>query len=717
MRRPLAVFGCAFLLVLLAGAGLSAARALPLGLAAGAALFAVLLLRRRRRLPLYLPLVLAAACVALLYKGVFDLAAADPVRRLAGGEAVATARVEDLRPGYGGDTVHATVRVLSLETAPVGQASPAQTSAPAGFRVELRGLPEVGIGDVLRAELRFYALNGSAAEYGAAKGIYVGAAAKEAPALVGRQTTPAGWLRTARYLGGDNIRQNLPLRLSSVAASMAVGDRRTLAAETTAAYRAAGLSHMLVVSGLHLSVLTAALFGLLGPFVRNKKLLSVLAMAFVLLFMAFTGFTASVVRSGVLCLLMLLAPLFGRRADVYTSLGFAALVLCIQNPYAATDMGLQLSFTATLGAIWGGGLAGRLKQRAGESKRAPAARALAALGRAALVPVFVTLATLPVLALHGGGLSLISVPMNILAVPVLAPIVVSSLIMALCTGLPVVGLLAGPAALVSGVLLVVLEFLTEFAQKLTWAWLPVGGWYALVVILVLYALGALWVFAGRRQGGVGRRRVLAGAMALVLCVVAGAQLFLGRGLVTVTVAGSRQNPSLVVTRGGKAAIVYLGRQSAYAIRALLTEQSVGECVLLVDLRKSPQGTEYEGLFAPKQVVVAGRDVFSHRRFTPFEDVTITLRKQGEGMVACVDVAGYKIGVCSGSVNLLPYAPLDVLVAGAGRVEGRYKTLLTTGDVPDWAAPTQDVFAGEAPQLCLRPGKSVVLREVTSAQGS
>ena len=70
-----------------------------------------------------------------------------------------------------------------------------------------------------------------------------------------------------------------------------------------------------------------------------------------LLFMALVGFSPSVVRAGVTMLLFYAAKWMGEKEDSLTSLGFAALLLCLFNPYAASDVGLLLSFLMQLGVL------------------------------------------------------------------------------------------------------------------------------------------------------------------------------------------------------------------------------------------------------------------------------------------------------------------------------------------------------------------------------
>ena len=131
--------------------------------------------------------------------------------------------------------------------------------------------------------------------------------------------------------------------------AMLLGNREYIKDSTLSDFRLSGVSHLLVVSGLHLSLcaaLAAALLELLGISFRLKELLSML---FVLAFMLVSGMSSSVVRAGVMFITCSLARLAGREYDSLTSLSFAAFILLLRNPYAAASAGFLYTFSATLG--------------------------------------------------------------------------------------------------------------------------------------------------------------------------------------------------------------------------------------------------------------------------------------------------------------------------------------------------------------------------------
>ena len=118
-------------------------------------------------------------------------------------------------------------------------------------------------------------------------------------------------------------------------------------AALNSALSASGISHVVAVSGMHVSFL----MGFLALVVKNKRLFAMAGIPALFLFMAMTGFTPSVTRAGIMQIFLICAPLFKRESDSVTSLSAALLLLLIINPYSAASAGLQLSFSATLGII------------------------------------------------------------------------------------------------------------------------------------------------------------------------------------------------------------------------------------------------------------------------------------------------------------------------------------------------------------------------------
>ncbi len=110
-------------------------------------------------------------------------------------------------------------------------------------------------------------------------------------------------------------------------------------------------------------------------------------------------------------------------------------------------------------------------------------------------------------------------------------------------------------------------------------------------------------------------------------------------------------------------------------------------------------------------MVAGNDVAVRAVYRPLDGIEVSLARQGGGTVACADVAGYKIGLATGTVDLSPYARLDVLMAGSGTVlGGSYDTLVIAAAPPPWAAASARLLESDGITcVWVRPGESAVWR--------
>lgn len=137
--------------------------------------------------------------------------------------------------------------------------------------------------------------------------------------------------------------------------AIALGDKAGIEDEIYKKFTDTGLSYIIVVSGMHMSIMASFVLLLLRPLGKKKfsnALRCITATLFVALFVAVTGFASSAVRSGVMIAVSLVGSALSARADIYNSLGFSAVILTILNPYAVGDIGMLLSFAAVLGIAW-----------------------------------------------------------------------------------------------------------------------------------------------------------------------------------------------------------------------------------------------------------------------------------------------------------------------------------------------------------------------------
>ena len=182
----------------------------------------------------------------------------------------------------------------------------------------------------------------------------------------------------------------------------------------TTALSASGISHVVAISGMHVTFL----MGFLAAMVKNKRLFALFGMPLLFLFMAMTGFTPSVTRAGIMQAFLICAPLFRRESDSLTSLSASLFILLAINPYSSASAGLQLSFAATLGIIL---FTGRIDAAFTDSmreKNRPKNKAVKTfiyfIAASLATTIGALVFTLPLTAIHFGIVSLVAPVTNVL---------------------------------------------------------------------------------------------------------------------------------------------------------------------------------------------------------------------------------------------------------------------------------------------------------------
>lgn len=188
---------------------------------------------------------------------------------------------------------------------------------------------------------------------------------------------------------------------------MALGDTSLLPRELERDFRAAGLTHLMAVSGANLAVVLAAGLWLAGAGGAGRRALAVVGIVLVVMLVIVTRWEPSVLRAGVMAGLVLLGVASGRGPGGRRALCLAVVVLLLADPGLAGALGFQLSVAATAGVLWLGPATARaLPGRIPERIRKGVGMTLGAQATA-----------VPALALAFGSVSLAGLPANLLGLP------------------------------------------------------------------------------------------------------------------------------------------------------------------------------------------------------------------------------------------------------------------------------------------------------------
>jgi competence protein ComEC len=210
---------------------------------------------------------------------------------------------------------------------------------------------------------------------------------------------------------------------ASLLAGILLGNEKGLPAGLLQAFRDTGTAHIIAISGFNITILAALIVRLFNRLLGPRRG-AWAALAGISLYTLMVGAEAPVVRAAIMGGLGLFARQVGRRQTGLNTLAFTAAAMCLFDPLLPWDVGFQLSFTATLGIIL---YATPLQDWAARliSRRLPPGAA-ARIANLLTEYVFLTLAaqltTLPIQAAHFGRLPLLSLPANILILPVQPPV-------------------------------------------------------------------------------------------------------------------------------------------------------------------------------------------------------------------------------------------------------------------------------------------------------
>lgn len=147
----------------------------------------------------------------------------------------------------------------------------------------------------------------------------------------------------------NKIYQLLPNDAREICIGILIGERTDLSEEINLAFKNSNLTHMLAVSGAHISYIILGLSILLSK--NGKRFQKIFIIIFLIFFMGLTKFTPSVERASIMAILVILASLLHRKADVYHNLALSAIIILVINPYTILNIGFQLSYGGTIGII------------------------------------------------------------------------------------------------------------------------------------------------------------------------------------------------------------------------------------------------------------------------------------------------------------------------------------------------------------------------------
>lgn len=207
---------------------------------------------------------------------------------------------------------------------------------------------------------------------------------------------------------------------NGIIGAIILGDKTDLDSDIKELYSVSGIAHILAISGLHISFIGMAIYRLLRR--RFRFLFSAaVSIPVVLSFGIMSGFGISTIRAIIMFILKIIGEVLGRKYDAITAISLAGLVLLVQNPFVVCNSGFQMSFGAIIAIVLILPIVEEILNRDNKIIKVISAN------------FTISLVMNPILAWNYYELPTFSFLLNIVAVPLMSVVIVSSIVGIFCS--------------------------------------------------------------------------------------------------------------------------------------------------------------------------------------------------------------------------------------------------------------------------------------------
>lgn len=422
--------------------------------------------------------------------------------------------------------------------------------------LEFDAEPELAAGDLVRAVALLYPFEESINGYHARRvnlsnGILICADVSECTLLENRRNSPVYTFDILREKIAARIDSAYSQNTAALLKALMIGDRSDLDDSIIRDFRRLGISHILAISGTHFTIFLGLAALLLSFFRLNKKIIYALLIPLALFYMGLSGFSASVCRAGLMAILSYWSFLCGRSRDSYTALMIAAAIILLLRPFSVLNAGLWLSFAATFAILV---VMDIFPKRKNQNRFLSA---LSILALQLLITICVFFATLPIVAVQFGEVSVMTPLANLLIVPLFSCFLYLVPAAVLFSGVEIVQFFVNGA---SDMVLTLTQRLADRPGLLV----PVSqGFIKIILAISMTAVLVLLILRLRRKW-------------LIFIPLFAGLLFCGIGIATVNAARagemhciyftSAKNDGLVLTIDGKSLYIDVSNGSSPIVR-------------------------------------------------------------------------------------------------------------------------------------------------------
>ncbi|MBN1962096.1 MAG: DNA internalization-related competence protein ComEC/Rec2 [Deltaproteobacteria bacterium] len=371
------------------------------------------------------------------------------------------------------------------------------------------------------------------------------AIAKSPYAFTKRAQSLSAFIDRARDSSSERFENHFEAKHSAIAKALSNGDQNAINAEMREYWSVSGLTHLLSVSGLHITLIATLVFIIVSQLLlliprfaerwSVRRVAAIIAIPLIILFCCWAGSPSPAVRATIMGVAFLCGIAIGRPSSVINAVGIAGVLILIIMPVSLYDLSFIFSFVSILFLL----LLPRLKTSQNLWHR---------LGRFAanliLASIVATLATLPIAAYYFGRVSLIAPLANLIGVPIGSAVATpGALLYSLIA--PISEMLEQILRIGLKTTLIVLDSLITYLGSKTWSAIDVAA--PTYFEMIVYYIGLLTIV-------IKPKKRLAQYIGIVVCVIVCSSYYWRLG------PGHHHNGKLVVQQ------LYVGQGDAALIQ-------------------------------------------------------------------------------------------------------------------------------------------------------
>ena len=272
----------------------------------------------------------------------------------------------------------------------------------------------------------------------------------------------------------------LPKETSSLLIGILIGERQYISEDITENFSKSSLSHILAISGSHISYIIIGITFILTKSRTSKKGMYIITILSLIFFIFITNFSSSVIRACIMGIIVLFAKIVYRKPDILTSISVSLLIILIDNPFAIKDIGLQLSYLGTIGIVYLNKPIANFLEKYMKKK----------IAKILAITISAQIMVLPVTVINFNNISTVFIISNIIAAPLTGGIILLGYANVL---IGVISLdIAKVIAIITHSLVQLLIWTAEFTAKIPYSSITTITPHLITVIYYYIFIYAIW---------------------------------------------------------------------------------------------------------------------------------------------------------------------------------------------------------------------------------